>query len=300
MGNVPFSQCVPIHSRYGCREPHCYDELEDWCSESTEKLSQVLASDAAARKSGAQRGALSSIERHKFVPRLRNEVDQNDKPEQVWPSSDIERMISNNKIVIVATSDDDFSSAHRTKRVIDPSDDPDIFRGRLLSLSEFSLLSALLRRLVSLQNQTELWEVRQNERRRDDSAQCHVDDGATRRGASSTREEEEEECAICMDRKVQVVLPCLHGMCSACSGAWVERRWNCPMCRNRLERADYRKNQWLVEAWSREDAANERRAAVIKLEELWSELECREFRRDDFQALTPPRIQAVDTDGDDW
>eukprot|EP00567_Pseudictyota_dubia_P000469 CAMPEP_0197467864 /NCGR_PEP_ID=MMETSP1175-20131217/65783_1 /TAXON_ID=1003142 /ORGANISM="Triceratium dubium, Strain CCMP147" /LENGTH=209 /DNA_ID=CAMNT_0043003953 /DNA_START=1796 /DNA_END=2425 /DNA_ORIENTATION=- len=209
-------------------------------------------------------------------------------------------MISDNKIVVVATSDDDFSLAHRTKRVVDPLDDPDIFRGRLLSLSEFSLLLALLRRLVSLQNQTELWEVRQNERRRDDSARCHVDDGATRRGASSTREEEEEECAICMDRKVQVVLPCLHGMCSACSGAWVERRWNCPMCRNRLERADYRKNQWLVEAWSREDAANERRAAVIKLEELWSELECREFRRDDFQALTPPRIQAVDTDGDDW
>jgi len=289
MGNVPFSQCVPIHSRYGCREPHCYDELEDWCSESTEKLSQVLASDAAARKSGAQRGALSFIERHKFVPRLRNEVDQ----KQVRPSSDFERMISDNKIVVVATSDDDFSLAHRTKRVVDPLDDPDIFRGRLLSLSEFSLLSALLRRLVSLQNQTELWEVRQKERRRD-SAQCRVD------GASVSLTREEEECAICMDRKVQVVLPCLHGMCSACSGAWVERRWNCPMCRNRLERADYRKNQWLVEAWSREDAANERRAAVIKLEELWSELECREFRRDDFHALTPPRIQAVDTDGDDW
>ena len=44
----------------------------------------------------------------------------------------------------------------------------------------------------------------------------------------------DNECAICLDQKVEVVLPCGHGFCNDCIVDWVSRDRECPMCREDL------------------------------------------------------------------
>uniref|UniRef100_A0A1I7VG58 RING finger protein 141 n=2 Tax=Loa loa TaxID=7209 RepID=A0A1I7VG58_LOALO len=44
------------------------------------------------------------------------------------------------------------------------------------------------------------------------------------------------ECIICVERRPDVVLPCVHAFCSVCIEQWkaMEKDW-CPLCRNRLQ-----------------------------------------------------------------
>lgn len=47
-------------------------------------------------------------------------------------------------------------------------------------------------------------------------------------------EEAETECSICLNEKLEVVLPCTHAFCSDCIADWITRDKECPMCRDDL------------------------------------------------------------------
>mmetsp|Transcript_21747 Transcript_21747/g.32117 ORF Transcript_21747/g.32117 Transcript_21747/m.32117 type:complete len:223 (+) Transcript_21747:123-791(+) len=55
------------------------------------------------------------------------------------------------------------------------------------------------------------------------------------------------ECIICMSRHEDVVLPCLHSMCSHCASKWIDVSGDCPFCRKRYNsRKKFETNQWKV------------------------------------------------------
>ena len=55
------------------------------------------------------------------------------------------------------------------------------------------------------------------------------------------------ECGICMDRGEDMVLPCLHGICSSCSDKWVSVHGVCPFCRHLYkDQKRMEKDQWQV------------------------------------------------------
>ena len=43
------------------------------------------------------------------------------------------------------------------------------------------------------------------------------------------------ECCICLERQIEVTLPCTHSYCSPCIEQWNEMHETCPICRERLE-----------------------------------------------------------------
>lgn len=65
--------------------------------------------------------------------------------------------------------------------------------------------------------------------------------------SDSEIDEIKDECAICMTRSQETVLPCLHGVCSSCEKKWVETHMDCPFCRKQYKNARRRKrDQWQV------------------------------------------------------
>eukprot|EP00727_Mastigamoeba_balamuthi_P001163 m51a1_g11043 putative ring finger protein 141 (265) ;mRNA; r:452129-453109 len=48
----------------------------------------------------------------------------------------------------------------------------------------------------------------------------------------------DEDCAVCMERKSTVVLPCTHAFCQECLEGWRGRSETCPMCRANVKGAD--------------------------------------------------------------
>ncbi|KAB0799727.1 hypothetical protein PPYR_07607 [Photinus pyralis] len=46
---------------------------------------------------------------------------------------------------------------------------------------------------------------------------------------------ERSECCICLERKIEVILPCAHSYCTPCIEQWNEVDESCPICRERLE-----------------------------------------------------------------
>jgi len=55
------------------------------------------------------------------------------------------------------------------------------------------------------------------------------------------------QCRICMGNGEDMVLPCLHSMCTSCADKWVSVKGDCPFCRHRYK--DVRrmeKDQWQV------------------------------------------------------
>ena len=48
------------------------------------------------------------------------------------------------------------------------------------------------------------------------------------------KDEGDNECAICLNEKCEVVLPCTHAFCSDCIADWITRDKECPMCRDDL------------------------------------------------------------------
>ncbi|KAK5643201.1 hypothetical protein RI129_007046 [Pyrocoelia pectoralis] len=47
--------------------------------------------------------------------------------------------------------------------------------------------------------------------------------------------EEHSECCICLERQIEVTLPCAHSYCTPCIEQWNELHESCPICRERLE-----------------------------------------------------------------
>lgn len=51
-----------------------------------------------------------------------------------------------------------------------------------------------------------------------------------------------DECIICLERKPDVILSCLHSYCAPCIEQWQEGRKNCPICDDKLQNT---KDSWV-------------------------------------------------------
>lgn len=52
-----------------------------------------------------------------------------------------------------------------------------------------------------------------------------------------------EECCICLDRKPDVILPCLHLFCATCIEQWNANKKSCPICQETLDSVD---DSWVL------------------------------------------------------
>lgn len=52
-----------------------------------------------------------------------------------------------------------------------------------------------------------------------------------------------EECCICLDRKPDLILPCLHLFCSTCIEQWNASNKTCPICQEKLDSTD---ESWVI------------------------------------------------------
>lgn len=72
-----------------------------------------------------------------------------------------------------------------------------------------------------------------------------------------------DECSICMDASIDIVLPCLHGYCSACWDDWSSHNSTCPYCRGEVKDSkgqssehvthDGQEDIWQYESWDEGD-----------------------------------------------
>lgn len=72
-----------------------------------------------------------------------------------------------------------------------------------------------------------------------------------------------EECCICLDRKSNVILPCLHLFCSSCIEEWNSNKKNCPICMEKLETVD---DSWVLsEIPDIPDISNEIQTSLMQI-----------------------------------
>jgi len=62
---------------------------------------------------------------------------------------------------------------------------------------------------------------------------------------------DENECAICMERKSETVLPCTHAFCGYCIEGWKQKSTTCPICRNRIGNSS---DDWVLTGSGPEDS----------------------------------------------
>jgi hypothetical protein len=85
----------------------------------------------------------------------------------------------------------------------------------------------------------------------------------------SEKDEEDEVCPVCMDRLVDTVMACTHGICYVCYTEWLvgEGRETCPICRSKqLDGEDWVLNDEKTNAFDREDV--QKRVDRLTLEVL--------------------------------
>lgn len=55
------------------------------------------------------------------------------------------------------------------------------------------------------------------------------------------------ECSICRAQGEEMVLPCMHSMCTSCAEKWVKVKGDCPFCRKKYhDQKRLGKDQWQV------------------------------------------------------
>eukprot|EP01016_Furgasonia_blochmanni_P040537 TRINITY_DN5182_c0_g1_i7.p1 TRINITY_DN5182_c0_g1~~TRINITY_DN5182_c0_g1_i7.p1 ORF type:complete len:303 (+),score=33.12 TRINITY_DN5182_c0_g1_i7:244-1152(+) len=67
-----------------------------------------------------------------------------------------------------------------------------------------------------------------------ESAKTYRDSLKSKEATSTPTPSESEECQICLDGKVEILLPCVHGFCNKCASGWYVEKGNytCPICRS--------------------------------------------------------------------
>lgn len=72
-----------------------------------------------------------------------------------------------------------------------------------------------------------------------------------------------EECCICLDRKSDVILPCLHLFCSTCIAEWNTNKKSCPICMEKLESVD---DSWVLsEIPEANEISNEIQTSLLQI-----------------------------------
>jgi hypothetical protein len=228
--------------------PSCLDELVDWTEEATATANRLT-------HAGINVG-INSVHPISFVPfvmtrkggpkaPLKEAVNQRN---ITWFPKDctFERTAFYHQDVLVCVVP--ASSSNLTINAI-VKQDVYTFTGL-----NFCLYLKILRRLFQL---VEL----------DDSLSIHSsDDSETQENAK------DDECAICMSRSQETVLPCLHGVCSICEKKWVETHMDCPFCRKQYKNARRRKrDQWQMENWSKKDAEKDMVELQQQIHSFWQQ-----------------------------
>ncbi|XP_044748854.1 RING finger protein 141-like isoform X2 [Coccinella septempunctata] len=73
------------------------------------------------------------------------------------------------------------------------------------------------------------------------------------------------ECTICLERKVELTLPCAHSFCSQCIEEWSSEHHTCPICRDKLESTS---DSWVLsEKPEADEISQELRSNLIRLTE---------------------------------
>lgn len=77
--------------------------------------------------------------------------------------------------------------------------------------------------------------------------------------------ESSTECCICLERKMELLLPCAHSYCKQCIEEWYEDHHTCPICREKLNSAD---DTWVLsEVPKAEEISEEIRSTLMDLAE---------------------------------
>ncbi|XP_044254872.1 RING finger protein 141-like [Tribolium madens] len=74
-----------------------------------------------------------------------------------------------------------------------------------------------------------------------------------------------KECCICLERKHEVILPCMHSYCLPCIEEWNANHDTCPICREKLESTD---DTWVIsEVPEAEEISKEIKSSLMELAE---------------------------------
>ncbi|EFA02265.1 RING finger protein 141 [Tribolium castaneum] len=77
--------------------------------------------------------------------------------------------------------------------------------------------------------------------------------------------ENTKECCICLERKHEVILPCMHSYCLPCIEEWNATHDTCPICREKLESTD---DTWVIsEVPEAEEISKEIKSSLMELAE---------------------------------
>jgi len=109
--------------------------------------------------------------------------------------------------------------------------------------------------------------------------------GSLKAGEKRSLSFDPDECSICMDASIDIVLPCLHGYCSACWEDWSSHSSTCPHCRDEVKGSSQSQSQssaqgaggghdeiWQFENWGEADSRTQRAEVESTLRRFVSQL----------------------------